>query len=173
MQGKKQFYPKAETSLKSQGYQYYDGDRDIRGKGSASKPDYIATKGNLIIIGEIKSPMEGPMSGNWREIQNSDTEGFKSVRLEVKTREEEGKVPKEIGGHEIIIRGQIVDYANKRGKTYHLPAGVSEEGATIKGGYTLPLNQSNNVEQALENCKKDNYEKIDTGNGAVTFIFSL
>jgi len=38
MQGKKEFYPKAEEALKSQGYQYCDGDRDIRGKGSTSKP---------------------------------------------------------------------------------------------------------------------------------------
>jgi len=65
--GKKEFYPKAEHALKSQGYQYYDGDRDIRGKDRAhsSKPDYIATKGDSIIIGEIKSPKEGPNSSSW------------------------------------------------------------------------------------------------------------
>ena len=33
MEGKKEFYQKVEEALKSKGYDYYDGDRDIPGKG--------------------------------------------------------------------------------------------------------------------------------------------
>ncbi len=32
MEGKKEFYKKVEEALKSQGYNYFDGDRDIPGK---------------------------------------------------------------------------------------------------------------------------------------------
>ena len=55
-EGKTEFYKKAEASLISKGYHYY-GEKDIRGKGPQhkSKPDYIAQKGQIIIIGEIKS----------------------------------------------------------------------------------------------------------------------
>jgi len=58
--------------LKSKGYEYYDGDRDISGKGRrhANKPDYIAVKNGKVYIGEIKSPAEGPKSGSWRQSQN-------------------------------------------------------------------------------------------------------
>lgn len=80
-EGKATFYSKAEEALRSRRYEYYDGDKDIHGKGRshASKPDYIATKGETIIIGEIKSPKEGPTSGSWRQIQNSDTEHFRRI----------------------------------------------------------------------------------------------
>ena len=173
-ESKKTFYPKVEEAFKSQGYKYFDGDRDIRGKtrSHASKPDYIATINDIIIIGEIKSPMEGSTSSSWRQIQNSDSEGYKTVRNEVATREKSGVLPKEIGGHEIIIRGQIPDYVTKLNITYDLPLGVSENG-TIKGGYTVPSAQEGNVEAALKNCKKNSYEKIDSSNGSTTYIFSL
>jgi hypothetical protein len=54
MEGKKEFYKKAEKSLTSKGYQYFDGDRDIHGKGKqhSNRPDYIAIKDNTIVIGE-------------------------------------------------------------------------------------------------------------------------
>jgi len=171
-ESKKTFYPKVEEAFKSQGYKYFDGDRDIRGKtrSHASKPDYIATINDIIIIGEIKSPMEGPTSGSWRQIQNSDREEYKIVRNEVAAWEKAGVLPKEIGGHEIIIRGQIPDYVTKLNITYDLPPGVSESG-TIKGGYTVPSAQEGNVEAALKNCKKNSYEKIDSNNGPVTYIF--
>ena len=53
MEGKKEFYRKVEEALKSKGYEYYDGDRDIPGKGRqhANKPDFIAVKGNKVYIG--------------------------------------------------------------------------------------------------------------------------
>lgn len=174
IEDKKTFYPKAEEALRSRGYEYHDGDRDIRGKGRghASKPDYVAVKGDTIIIGEIKSPSEPPTSSSWRQPQNSDTEDFKRVRLEVAGREKNGEVSKEVGGHEIVIRGQIPDYVAKLDETYDLPSGV-RDGGIMKGGYTVPSNEAGNVEMALKNCKKAGYEKIDTGNGSTTFIFPL
>lgn len=65
IEGKKYFYPRVRESLITAGFQYSD---DIPGKGRshASKPDYIAAKGEEIIIGEIKSPSEGPLTTSWR-----------------------------------------------------------------------------------------------------------
>jgi len=50
--GKHEFYSKAEDALTAHGYHYFDGDRDIKGKGRqhANKPDYIAVKGNKFIL---------------------------------------------------------------------------------------------------------------------------
>lgn len=171
--GKHEFYSKAEDALTEHGYQYYDGDRDIKGKGRqhANKPDYIATKGNTVIIGEIKSPAESPKSSSWRQQQNSDTEEFAAVRAEVTKREKAGLVSPEVGGHEIIIRGQIVDYVRKIGINFDLPASLSKN-AEIIMGYTFPKSEDKNVEQALKNCRKKVDEKIDTGNGVVTYFFS-
>jgi len=167
------FYSKVEKSLTLRGYKYYDGDRDIRGKGRshASKPDYIAVKNDTIIIGEIKSPSEPPTSSSWRQVQNSDTEGFKKVRIEVASREKAGEVSKEAGGHEIIIRGQIPDYVRKIGETYDLPEDIINA-KKILCGYSVPSSETKNVEQALRNCSKTMKDKIDIGNGVVTYIFS-
>jgi len=41
------------------------------------------------------------------------------------------------------------------------------------GGYTVDASQAKNVEQALKNCGKKNYEKIDNGNGSITYIFDI
>ena len=172
MEGKEEFYKKAEEALKKSGYQYY-GEKDIVGTGSghSSKPDYIAVKDGIVIIGEIKSPKEGPKSAMWRQIQKSDSEEFKTVRLDVARREEEGEVPREVGGHEIIIRGQIPDYISKKGRTYNLPAVVRKD-AKVMAGYTFPDYEKRNVEQALKNSNKTIYELIDTGNKAITFVFA-
>ena len=171
--GKHEFYSKAEDALTAHGYRYFDGDRDLKGKGRqhANKPDYIAAKGNIVIIGEIKSPAESPKSGSWRQVQNSDTEEFKKVRMEVANREKAGLVPPEVGGHEIIIRGQIADYVRKIGVNFDLPQSLSQN-LEIQMGYTFPSSESKNVERALKNCRKVVHEKIDTGNGSATFIFS-
>jgi hypothetical protein len=171
-EGKKAFYAKAREALTAKGYRFYDGETDLVGKGPshASKPDYLATKGRVIVIGEIKSPAEPPTSSSWRQPQHSDDEAFKRVRLDVAQRELSGTVPKDIGGHEIIIRGQIPDYIAKIGKTYDLPASVPE-GGRIMAGYTFPLSEQDNVEQALQNCRTVPQETIDTGNGSATLIF--
>jgi len=171
--GKHEFYSKAEDALTAHGYRYFDGDRDIKGKGRqhANKPDYIAAKGKTVIIGEIKSPAESPKSSSWRQIQNSDTEEFKKVRMEVANREKAGLVSPEVGGHEIIIRGQIADYVRKIGVNFDLPASVSSK-SEIMMSYSMPKSEERNVEQAFNNCRKKVQEKIDTGNGAVTYFFS-
>lgn len=171
MEGKEEFYKKAEEALKRSGYQYY-GEKDIVGIGSghSSKPDYIAVKDGIVIIGEIKSPKEGPKSAMWRQIQKGDSEEFKVVRLDVARREETGELPREVGGHEIIIRGQIPDYINKRGKTYNFPTPV-RNGARIISGYTFPDYERRNVEQALNNCGKKIHAVINTGNNSITIIF--
>jgi len=170
--GKSEFYHKAKEALTAHGYQYFDGDKDIQGKGihHANKPDYIAAKGNTIIIGEIKSPAESPKSGSWRQIQNSDSEEFKKVRLEVLKREKEGKVAPEVGGHEIIIRGQIPDYVHKIGITYDLPVLALSKSKLIMG-YTAPAVESKNIEQALNNCGIGSYKKFEDVNGTVTYVF--
>lgn len=173
MEGKKAFYKKVEASLTAAGYLYYDGDRDIRGKGRqhANKPDFIAVKGRKVYIGEIKSPAEGPRSGSWRKRQNSDTEAFAAVRKEVANREKAGLVPPEVGGHEIIIRGQIADYVRKIGINFDLPQPVPT-GAQILMAYAVPEKEEQNVEKALANCGKTVYEKIRAGNGSIICFFS-
>jgi hypothetical protein len=173
MTGKTSFYPKAEEALKTSGFEYFDGDKQIKGKSAAhrSKPDYVALKDNDCVVGEIKSPDEPPTSGSWRQIQPNDSNNFAKVREDVKRREKSGRLNPEVGGHEIIIRGQIPDYASKIGKTYDLPDNAS--GKKIRGGYTVPSEQAVNVEVALGNCDKKNCQRIDTGNGTVTFIFDF
>ncbi|HQQ88457.1 MAG TPA: hypothetical protein PLA72_10700 [Smithellaceae bacterium] len=170
--GKHEFYSKAEDALTANGYRYFDGDRDIKGKGRqhANKPDYIAAKGNAVIIGEIKSPAESPKSGSWRQIQNSDTEEFKKVRMEVANREKAGLVSPEVGGHEIIICGQIADYVRKIGTTFELPESITKVDRLLMG-YTIPKSEEMNVMAALKNSRKSIYKKIDIGNSSVTFIF--
>ena len=174
MEGKKEFYRKVEAALKSKGYDYYDGDRDIPGKGRqhANKPDFIAVKGSKVYIGEIKSPAEGPKSGSWRQVQNSDTEQFEDVRTDVVKREKVGLVLPEIGGHEIIIRGQIADYVRKIGINFDLPASVPQN-IEIMMAYSMPESEEQNVEVALANCGKKVHEKIATGNGSITYLFSI
>lgn len=171
-EGKAAFYSKADQSMTDAGFRYYDGDRDIRGKGRshASKPDYIAARNEVLIIGEIKSPLESPRSGSWRTPQKSDTEPFTQVRLEVANREQVGEISKDIGGHEIIIRGQIPDYVRKLGVTYDVPAELSNHTA-IKCGYTVPEHEKNHVIEGLRLSKIDVYEVINDGNGSVTFIY--
>ena len=173
MEGKKEFYKKVEEALKSKGYDYYDGDRDIPGKGRqhANKPDFIAVKDNNVYIGEIKSPAEGPKSGSWRQIQKSDTEQFAAVRMEVVKREKAGLVLPEIGGHEIIICGQIADYVRKIGINFDLPTSVSTN-MEIRMTYSMPESEELNVEKALANCGKKVHDKIDIGNGSITYLFS-
>lgn len=173
MSGKKEFYPKVKEIFIAAGYEYYDGDQDIKGKTRQHrrKPDYIAVKGDQIIIGEIKSPEEPPTSGSWRQKQPNDSEEFAKVREDVLDLESAGMVDPNVGGHGIIIRGQIPDYVSRIGITYDLPA--SAPGSAIKGGYTVPSEQAQNVKTALSNCGKVKYQVIGNGHGPVTYIFEL
>lgn len=172
LEGKEEFYKKAEEALKKSGYQYY-GENEIVGVGSghSSKPDYIAVKDGIVVVGEIKSPKEGPKSAMWRQVQRSDSEEFKAVRLDVARREEAGELPREVGGHEIIICGQIPDYISKIDRTYKLPMAIRKD-TKIMAGYTFPDYERRNVEQALKNSRKTTYAAIDTGNNAITLIFT-
>lgn len=173
MEGKKEFYRKVEEALRSRGYEYFDGDRDIPGKGRrhANKPDFIAVKGNRVYIGEIKSPAEGPKSGSWRQRQNSDTEDFAAVRDEVLRREKAGLLQPEVGGHEIIIRGQIADYVRKIGINFDLPS-LLPSPAEIRMAYSVFESEARNLEKALSLWDRKVHEKINTGNGSVTYLFS-
>ena len=85
MTGKKEFYPKVKESFITAGYEYFDGDTEIKGKTSQHrrKPDYIAVKDNLLIIGEIKSPKEKPSSASWRKQQTNDSAAFAKVRQDI------------------------------------------------------------------------------------------
>jgi len=175
MSGKNEFYPKVKELFIEAGYEYFDGDEDIKGKTRQHrrKPDYIALKGDLMIIGEIKSPNESPTSGSWRQKQPNDSDEFTKVRQDIHDLEKAGMKDPNVGGHGIIIRGQIPDYIAKIGVTYDLP--VSAPGLTIKGGYTVPSAQAKNVKAALSDCGKIKYQVIGNGNGngdgVVTYIF--
>jgi hypothetical protein len=168
--GRDYFYPKVKSALMEKGYQYCD---DIPGKGRshASKPDYIAAKGRALIIGEIKSPSEGPLTGSWRVPQHSDTKNFIIVRLDVEGREKAGIISRESGGHEIIIRGQIPDYVRKIGLTFDIPAQFKCKNKML-GGYSIPLDQAKFVEEAFTNCGKRYIEMIVL-NETVTYFFLI
>jgi hypothetical protein len=165
------FYPRVVEALIVAGYEVADRIQGL-GRQHASKPDYIAVKGDWVVIGEIKSPAEGPLSGSWRVPQASDTPEFAAVRLEVENRERRGLVTREAGGHEIIIRGQIPDYRRKLGKTYALPAACAGK-RNILGGYSAPASQAGHIELSLRNCSKAVIERISHRNGTVTYIFPL
>jgi hypothetical protein len=173
MKGKKESYPKVKESFIAAGYEYFDGDAEIRGKTCQHrrKPDYIAVKGDLLIIGEIKSPKEQPSSASWRKQQTKDSAAFAKVRQDIQDLEDAGMLDPQVGGHGIIIRGQIPDYALNIGITYDLP--VTTQGSIVKGGYTVPSQQARNVEAALSNCGKIKYQTLNSGNGMVTYIFEL
>jgi hypothetical protein len=168
---KSSFYPKVHEALKENRYVVYDNPAG-KGAGHASKPDYVAVKGSRVVIGEIKSPAESPLSSSWRSPQDSDTPEFTAVRLNVYDREQRGLIPKEAGGHEIIIRGQITDYVRKLGRTYDLPEGCLNHGKLL-GGYSAPASEAKNIEQAFSNCGKRYLEKILHSNGTVSYIFPL
>lgn len=82
----------------------------------------------------------------------------------------EGKVKPEVGGHEIIIRGQIPDYVSNIGRTFELPVGVAQ--GTILGGYSVPIEQAENVAKALKNSGINKYKKIEINGSSATFIFN-
>ena len=173
MSGKNKFYPKVKKSFIEAGYEYYDGDEDIKGKTRQHrrKPDYIAVKGNVIIIGEIKSPNEPPTSGSWRQKQPNDSSEFAKVRQDIIDLERAGMLDPNVGGHGIIIRGQIPDYFSNLGITYDLPAGIS--GRTIRGGYSVPAEQADNLRAALKNCGKRDYQVVDNRWQGGTLSFDL
>ena len=174
VRGKKDFYPKAKESLEKGGYKYMDGDKDIKGMGKShsKKPDYVATKDDTTYIGEIKSPAEPPTSTSWRNRASpNESDEFSKVRSDVKAREASGLVDKSVGGHEIIIKGQIRDYEKNIGKTWELPA--EAVGKKLGGAYTVPAEEAEHVIQALKNSGIEKYEIVKDSSGVVTFLFEF
>jgi len=173
MSRKKELCLKVKESFTAAGYEYYDGDADIKGKTRQHrrKPDYIAVKGDQIIIGEIRFPEESPASGSWRKKQPNDSAAFAKVRQDILDLESAGMLDPNVGGHGIIIRGQIPDYVSHIGITYDLPVALPRSKA--KGGYTVAACQAGNVEKALSNCGKIKYQVLTVGDELVTYIFEL
>lgn len=80
-------------------------------------------------------------------------------------------ISKEVGGHEIIIRGQIPDYIGKIGSTYDIPLKFIKN-KKMMGGYSVPVNQAQYVEEAFSNCGKRFKERIIM-NGTATYFFNI
>jgi hypothetical protein len=59
------------------------------------------------------------------------------VRQDIAEREKAGLILPEIGGHKIIIRGQIADYVRKIGINFDLPESVSQN-VEIRMAYSVP-----------------------------------
>ena len=137
---------------------HYFPERDLKRGPSAAKtgkysrPDYVIASDRFVIIGEIKTGKEPPRSTSWRRPRSSDSELFKRVRNDVAAREKEGSLSRDVGGHEIIIAGQIPDYALKLGKTFQFPG---LEGSTkrvvVYGAYTFPVEEKSHVDEAFRN----------------------
>ena len=137
---------------------YYFSERDLergpraRKTGKYSRPDYLIVSDRFVIIGEIKTSKEPPRSTSWRRPRASDSECFKKIRSEIASREKEGLLSRDTGGHEIIIAGQIPDYARKLGKTFLFPGiDVSRNKLILYGAYTFPTEEKSHVEQAFKN----------------------
>lgn len=164
-------YPKAIESLQSYGYTCFSN-KEIQGIGRQGnrKPDYIAIKDDMLVIGEIKSKDEGPKTSSWRIIQNNDSKKMKKVRAEINEKEKKGEYDKKIGGHIIIIQGQIKDYWDRAGITYKLP--VDKDSRRVYGGYSLPISEKSNVEEAFRVCEINVFERIESNN-IISFIFAL
>jgi hypothetical protein len=152
MEGKKEFYAKAENDIRSflgsEGYDLYFTEDDLRGH---SKPDGFAANsktGNAVVV-EIKSPKEPPETSSWRQIQPSDTEGFKRVRQEIVQKESTGELTKKVGGHIIIINGQLEYYKEiiSNGKV-KLPSNAPMI-SSMRTAYVMPQEHRNDVITAL------------------------
>lgn len=172
LEGKEKFYPKGSETLQKNRFTVIEENK-IRGFGRQhrSKPDYIAIKENRTIIGEIKSPRERPTQANWRIKQPNDTTQMASIREKIKRAENAKEIEKNVGGHVIVIEGQIKDYAAKIERTYHLPEEAA--GKQIMGGYTFPASEVDNVEKAFQYAGKKVLERYQGDSGDVTFIYSL
>ena len=170
-EGKDSFDPKVEQDLSDAGFDVHTED-EYKGR---SKPDYIAKRGgeDTVHIGETKSPAEcSSGKGGWFTDQSYDSERMKKAREDAREAVANG-VPRDVAGHQIIINGQIPDYADKvkGGKVTNLPEGVTAD-ATMKGAYSVPASEASNVEKAFDNLDKS-YEKIEGDNGTVTYVYDL
>ncbi len=165
---KHEFYPLVKELLEKEGYRYYR-EEDIRGKGrGARKPDFVAIKNNLFLIGEIKSPSEPPNSASWRSIQPYDTENMKYVREMVKNLEKQKKIPPEVGGNAIIMLGQIPEYMLLMHERWIPPE--EPAGKDIIGAYAFPSFWKKEVERAINFFKISTLGKIENPEVCVFLI---
>lgn len=170
LEGKNQFYPKAERDLADAGFEVHN-ENAYTGQ---SKPDYLAVKDGEAYIGEIKSPRECETSkSGWITDQPNDTERMHAARENARERVAQG-TPVDVAAHMAVIDGQIPDYANKvqDGRVRNLPDGINPEGP-MKGAYTLPASESGNVESAFKELGKAYDEKLEGVSGSVTYTYSL
>jgi len=138
MDSKEDFYKKVMHDLEKQGYEIESKIEGIS-KSHAKKPDYLAIYGNNIIIGEIKSPKEGPETPSWRQVQKGDSNQLQAVREKVRQLEQVDKNYKKVLGHVIVILGQLPEYKDCINKTFKLPP--KRQNLNILFGYSVPKDQ--------------------------------
>jgi hypothetical protein len=64
-----------------------------------------------------------------------------------------------------------ISVPNTTGINYDLPESFPRN-MEIRMAYSMPKSEEQHVAKALVNCGKKVYEKVDTGNGSVTYLFS-
>lgn len=148
---KEKFISRCKKLIIGAGFQYTDG-KDIKGKTKfhRKKPDFLAVdrKNWIFLIGEIKTPIEPPTSSSWRNSLVSDTFDFRTIRQKVVELEKCNRLRKEVGGHIIILLGQIMDYFRVFGKTYTFSIDLNR--FKIMFAYCVPIIELVNVEKAIE-----------------------
>lgn len=150
---------------------YFDGQAITGiGTGHQRKPDYLGYSPTDLALGEWKSTFEPPTTSSWRTVRESDPAEFTQTREQVAGWEQSG-LSKDIGGHIIIIEGQLADYSRQIGRSYELPWARSH----IKLAYTVSLKQKDNVVAAFNEIesrlqKRYTFESY-LGGVTVTFVF--
>lgn len=146
---KEDFYPLVGELFREKGYTYYP-ERAIKGmgRGGSRKPDFVATDEKSFIIGEIKSPAEPPQSSSWRTVQSYDSSNMREVRERVRQLERSGQLSPEVGGHAIILFGQLEEYLNLMGDRWLPPEEPGDR--MILLAYAYPIQWKESVEQVLE-----------------------
>jgi len=171
--GQVKFIEKADLAftLSKAKLAYFDGESITGiGTGHQRKPDYLGYSPTDLALGEWKSSFEPPVTSSWRTVRESDPEAFTQMRQQVASWEQNG-LSKDIGGHIIIIAGQLADYATQIGVSYELPWSATH----TKFAYTVPLEQKANVLAAFNETetrlnKKYEFESFE-GIVTITFIF--
>jgi hypothetical protein len=169
MDSKEDFYKKVMHDLEKQGYEIESKIEGIS-ISHAKKPDYLAIYDNNIIIGEIKSPKEGPETSSWRQVQKGDSNQLRAVREKVRQLEQVDKNYKKVVGHVIVILGQLPEYKDCINETFKLPPKC--QNLNILFGYSVPKGQEKNVECAFKLCKIKILNKV-MGCNNVTFIYDV
>ncbi len=166
-------------TLAAKGYAYIP-ESEIK-KIDDRRPDFVLSSANnsFTVLGERKSALEPPTTPSWRtQRPDNDIEEFTKLRAKVRNMEKEKPpiFPKRIGGHIIIIEGQIQDYSER------FPTGLMKSSnrnlpAVAKFAYAVPKDQKQNVLAAFAEINKHfgkNHNlppEHHEGSIMVTFIF--